>query len=158
MPTQAEIDAALAVLRSAGQMPTGPVAYATLEDMQDFGLPQGAWAMMKPSTVERALRASSAVADSYLRGQYQLPLISWGLDLTQAVCTLAAWDLMSDRGYNPEGHDEKLKERADATRDWLKGLAGGSVHLSSVKDASGDASMARGGPAAFIQTRPLRGW
>ena len=156
-PTQAEIEAALATLRAAGHVPASR-GYATIEDMQDFGLPQGAWAMLKPSMVERAVMASSAFADSYLRGQYRLPLVSWGLELTQAVCTLAAWDIMSVRGYSPEGHDEKLKERADAVREWLKAIAGGSVHLSVVLDSSGDSSATRGGPAPGFVTKPLRGW
>lgn len=48
-------------------------------------------------------------------------------DLRRAVCCIAAYDLLSVRGYNPEGADENLRLRYEDAIRWLKGVASGFI-------------------------------
>ena len=111
------------------------MAYATIEDLQDAGLPPGALSSVDDLTKQRALAMASAKADGYLRTQGYLPLAEpYDPSLVQAVVQIAASWLMRRRGFNPHdpgdaaiqlGHDEAL--------EWLKRVANGQVELAMVQ-------------------------
>lgn len=107
------------------------MAYATRIDLTRFGLPSGALTGVADATQDAAIEAASDVADSYMRSRYTLPLTGYGDDLKRAVCAVAAWDLLTTRGYDPNaGGDEAVKLRHDAAMKWLGDVSAGRAHVS----------------------------
>lgn len=114
--------------------------YASRADLHALGLPEAVLASIPDVEQEAALEAASALADSYLRARYDLPLASWGRGLTRAVALIAAYDLMSRRGYDPTrpGQENVRMRYEDAIR-WLEGVAAGKVD-PGVEDATPEVS------------------
>lgn len=110
-------------------------AYATRSDLYKV---ISAQSLTHPSTgpeaQDTALLDASELADGYLRQQFKLPLASWGRDLTQKVCHLAAYNLICLRGVNPE-EDGSYKDNYDSAVRWLERVAQGLVS-PDVVDAS----------------------
>src|SRR5438445_11522474 len=90
-------------------------SYATPDDLAIFG---GANAVSDSLTVAekaRYLAAASDRADGLIQNHHALPLIAWGDDLREAVCSIAVWSIMSRRvGFNPEqGADLAIRKNYD---------------------------------------------
>ena len=91
------------------------------------------------SAESRPSSAASATADSYLRTRYSTPVAGYGVDLTRAVCSLAAWDLLSVRGYDPQrGGDEALRLRAEDALRWLRDVSSGKAALSGITESESE--------------------
>jgi phage gp36-like protein len=86
----------------------------------------------------KALEASSAEVDSYLRNRFTLPLTTWGADLRRAVCILAAFDVLSVRGLDPQNH-KQLESRRKAVVEWLVKVKDGDATPAG-QDANGATS------------------
>ena len=101
------------------------MAYATPENFANFGLQSEAFKKVLGSTIEAHLQSSSDRADKWLSslGGYTVPLSQWGEDLTRAVCEMTAYSLRSAKGFNPEGNDMVLKERAEAAEYEIQTMA-----------------------------------
>ena len=135
--------------------------YATTTDFDTHGLPL---AKLPPSVttdkLNAALIAASAKADSYLRSRFTLPISSYGLDLTEAVCAIAAWSVLSGQvGFNPEaGHNVAIMTRKEDAIRWLEQISHGHAVPEGIVDSSPSAGP--GGPAAGAQaySNPMRGW
>lgn len=110
--------------------------YATTADMSTYGIPAAAISSVSAQT-QPALDAASAKADSYLTNRYKLPLISWGTDLTSAVCAIAVFDLMALRGFAPEGADDMIRGRAKDALSWLAQVGSGAATPIGIVDSSG---------------------
>ena len=127
--------------------------YASIADLNDCGLPAGALDSIKPVVQQKALDKASALADTYLRDRYTLPLTGpFDPSLIDAVCQVAAYRLMALRGYNPNsGADGLIRQGwVDAT-EWLKRIANGQAQLL-VKQAD---------PVSLqpiVDTQPQRGY
>src|SRR5689334_16114345 len=102
--------------------------YATISNLFILGAPEAAfrdssgtgWGFTDEQ-LEAGLVAACDLVDSYLRGRFTLPLKSHGQDLTRAACIIAAYDLVTGRGYNPhnQGDDSsQLDKRYEATVSW----------------------------------------
>jgi phage gp36-like protein len=136
--------------------------YATLPD--DF-YTHGLRAAALPSSVgtpaiTAAITAASGRADGYLCGRFTMPLTAWGTDLTQAVCAIAAFELVAAQvGFNPEaGHNMTLVERkADALR-WLEQVSRGAVTPMGVTDSKPSSTPGDANPSARAYSRRSRGW
>jgi phage gp36-like protein len=112
--------------------------YATRDQLPDFGVNAAALLPIPAAVQDAALAAASEVADSYLRSQFVLPLITWGTDLTRAVCMIAAYDLLVGRGYNPEaGADTNIRLRYEDAIAWLKDVARGLAALDATDSSPG---------------------
>lgn len=107
---------------------------ATRADLTMLGLAPSAIDALDanvPGAVDRALAAASAVAEGHLATRYVLPLASWGDDLRQAVCALAASTLLTTLGLNPESTDALLvRGREKSALEWLRGVAAKKIHPS----------------------------
>ncbi|UAW08051.1 hypothetical protein [Myxococcus phage Mx4 ts27htf-1hrm-1] len=105
--------------------------YASLQDLYSLGVPQAALeGEASPEEQEQGLEAACDLVDSYLSGRFVLPLTAHGRDLTRAAAIIAAYDLMTGRGYNPanQGDDStQLDKRYEATIEWLRDIAKGIV-------------------------------
>ena len=115
------------------------MAYATRTDLTTHGLSSAAIGSISTTAQDAALDAASRVADSYLRARYATPVTGYGVDLTRAVCSLAAWDLLSVRGYDPQrGGDEALRLRAEDALRWLRDVSSGKAHLSGIAESESE--------------------
>ncbi len=114
------------------------MGYATVEDLVQYGLSAGTLdGDLTPAQQMAALDAASAYADGYLRSQYTLPLIApFPPDLVEAVCKIAAYNVLSVRGLNPEpGGDQNYRDRYKDAIAWLQQV--GMGHISpSILDSS----------------------
>lgn len=107
--------------------------YATVDDLTASAMSPEALKRTDPAAIEVALSQASRTADIYLGQRYALPLVSWGDDLRQIVAQIAAFRLMSRRGWNPEDRANvgmvTLYKEALAT---LKAVSVGNATLSVV--------------------------
>lgn len=95
--------------------------YCDREQLARYGLPPKALSRFTTEEQDRGLEAASGVVDSYLRARYTLPIQRWGLELTRCVASIAAYDLMTSKGYDPNlAADEQLRLRYEDSLNWLK--------------------------------------
>lgn len=133
--------------------------YATTTDLTRFGLPSTALTGVSSTTQEEAISAASALADSYLRSRYDLPLTSYGDDLTQCVCALAAETLLTSRGLDPgRANGDVILTRADNARAWLKDVSAGRASVSGGVTTPGPGTYARASTAPTTASSSERGW
>jgi len=100
--------------------------YATAADFSRLGLPPLAYASLSEEQVEAALEQASAKADSYIGTRFELPLTAYSPALTECVCELAAYALMTQRGWQPGASDiESVGARHDKAIKWLEDVARG---------------------------------
>ncbi len=105
------------------------MAYATPADLTTSGLPATALGSLTPAQQQAALDNASALVDSYLRGRYALPLVAWGVEVTQATCALAAYYALSIRGFNPaSGADTLIATRHEQALQWLERVQKRAAH------------------------------
>lgn len=133
---------------------TRGVCYANLDDLDALGMPAAALATRTPSQRAAALAAASEKADGKLAVAFDLPLVSWGLDLTEAVCKIAAYDLLSVRGFNPDGADQNIRDRYDDAWKWLREVADARAIPVGLVDSTTDVD--DGGIA--VVSYASRGW
>jgi phage gp36-like protein len=130
-------------------------SYAAPEDFDRFGIRPSAL----PSSITRAdkqaaINAASDRANGYLGARFRMPIIDWGDDLRQAVCAIAAFELVSAQvGFNPEaGHNLVLINRKDDALRWLEQVARGHITPLIIDTSPPAASISR-----VTSNRP-RGW
>jgi phage gp36-like protein len=114
----------------------GP-SYATASDLYDLAVPQAALVDLPSGTIDNALAVASRRADSFLGRRFELPLSLWDVDLKEAVCKLAAWQLLTVRGFSPElGDADVFQKNKDEALKWLGMVADGKVTPYGIRDAS----------------------
>ncbi len=129
-------------------------SYASIDDFNACGLPPAALSNMGLNVVQSALARASRVADTFLRDRYHLPLVCpWDPALTQWVCHLAAFELLSTRGYNPntQGIDMVVRMRYDDAMKALTRVANGQQQLC-VRQATPPSNQPQ------LGTNPSRGY
>ena len=107
-------------------------SYATIDDLNGAGLPAPALAGMSLKDQQAALNRASRMADTFLRDRYTLPLRGpFDPSLTLWVCWMAAYFLLSTRGYNPNqsGIDVVVRMNYQDAVDNLKRVANGQQQL-----------------------------
>lgn len=115
------------------------MAYASRTDLTAHGLSSAAIGSISTTAQDAALDAASRVADSYLRARYTTPVTGYGVDLTRAVCSIAAWDLLSVRGFDPQrGGDEAVRLRAEDALRWLRDVSAGKAHLAGITESESE--------------------
>jgi phage gp36-like protein len=145
------------------------VGYATEADLSRFGAPSAALESLLTEDINAQLEAASSVADSYLRNHYKLPIVApYPPALTEAVARIATFNLLSVRGYNPEGDAGLLETRYKTAMRWLESV--GSGKASPLLIAADGPTANAGGPFVvqnrydssqdgFVVGRPShRGW
>lgn len=128
--------------------------YATTTQLAQYGAASTALSSVPSGTQTAAIAAASELADSYLRTRYSLPLLSWGSDLTRAVCQIAAYDVFVSRGYNPAAAaDVNYRMRYEDAVAWLKSVA----RQEAQADVTPSANQAVY-DEPVIHTHPKQGW
>jgi phage gp36-like protein len=114
----------------------GGTQYAQPSDLVNLGMLGAAFASVAPTTQNAALLAASGLADASLQSRYILPLKQWGQDLVRAVCIVAAYDLMTSRGYSTQSPDDHIRQRYLDALAWFKSVGSGDDTPSYVIDSS----------------------
>jgi phage gp36-like protein len=114
-----------------------PVQYATAGEFDTWAMPSQAYRGVTTPEKNTSLQYASRIAAGYVGKRKVLPLLTWGEDLKAAVCEIAAFDLMSKRGFPPTaGADQVLRERRDDAVSWLVNVSKGLVELVDCLDSS----------------------
>lgn len=130
------------------------MAYATLQDLTRLGLPAAATAGLATEALQAALESASSLVDGYLAAGFNLPLASWGDDLTGHVCAVAAWQILRTRGFDPEGRaDMAIRTSYEDAIGWLERVAAGRLSPQIV-----DSTPERDDAAPVFNSPPPRGW
>ena len=100
---------------------------------------------------------ASELADSYMRGRYQLPLLAYGPDLTYRTAIIAVYMLLQARGMNPAaGADDRIRLNYEDSIRWFEGIQRQAVHPDVTP------SVAQPGDSTYdlpqVQSAPQRGW
>lgn len=147
--------------------------YASATDLAAVGLPAAALLGISVAQQTQFLSEAGDLIDSFLRAQYQLP-IAGGLgppntfpgELTRCNITIACYELLVFRGFNPDEYDTNWRQKWEDCMAWLKMLASGEVSISPLDDATptvnegAPAVRSNGNPRAFAGIEPnvTRGW
>jgi len=104
-------------------------SYCTVAQLLALALPQESVQNLSNAQLQAECDAASTLADSYLRGRYALPLLTFDIELSMQVAYVAAYNILASRGYNPEaGADSIYKDRWLMAIEWLKGVQRQSIH------------------------------
>jgi phage gp36-like protein len=108
--------------------------YAQPSDLITVGITDATAARFGTASINAQLQAASAIADSYIVSQFELPLQianpsavpplaqGWDMSLTLAVCQIAKYFLYSQFGFNPSGSpaDTQIREGYERALKWLE--------------------------------------
>ena len=102
-----------------------------------YGLTPAALASFSDDQKTAALVAASAHADGYIGQRYKLPLNGTiPADLKMHVAKIAAWFIMSGRGFKPGSTDgDSLHDAYNDATKWLQQVAEGKATIAGVTDA-----------------------
>lgn len=107
-------------------------SYASIDDLTGCGLPAPALANVSLAQQQAALMRASRMADTFLRDRYTMPLqCPYDPSLTLWVCWMAAYFLLSTRGFNPNqsGIDTVVRMNYDDAIKNLTRVANGQQQL-----------------------------
>ena len=103
--------------------------YVTPAELTLYGA--NAFAIQKISNDEQvaACVAASTSMDSYFRGRYPLPFLTFDVDIKMRAAHIATWLLLSQRGRDPgAGYDDQIDERYKEAIKWCEGVQRQSIH------------------------------
>ncbi len=122
--------------------------YATIADLRDAGLPPEALEGIDGREQVKFLVRAGDLIDTYLRSHHTLPIAGalkdpgTGLntfpgELIRCSVIVAAYDLITWRGFASSGADEVWRERFEDCIKWLEQLAKGAVSIGDVDATPG---------------------
>lgn len=130
-----------------------------ITDAELLGMAMGSEALsgIDVAVRDQARSSASAVTLSYVKKRYTLPLIQWGDDLRQAAAKIAAWDLLSRRGFNPGSRsDVQIHARYMTAIKWLEDVRGGDVEPIDIIDST--PSVSEAGPLVATEDTKWKTW
>lgn len=135
--------------------------YTDRNGLEAWGIPAGALKGVRSEVIDLAIDSASRLVDSYIGSVYSLPLEAVGRDVARATAVIAAYDLLSVRGFNPAtpGADENFRLRYEDAIAWLDKVRKGDVVSTGTVGAPGEPA-----PTASSVGRPSvisssqRGW
>lgn len=125
--------------------------YCTVADLGRFGVnAQATEDLPVPENLTPAIEARSAFIDSYLNLKFTLPILVWGADLKECCAVLAAWDVISVRGFKPDENpeDHPLRIRYEDMIKWLESIRDGELIPVVTDSDTGDDGDSGGGMRA----------
>ena len=114
--------------------------YAQPSDLAQVGL-LGTFLQIVPLPSQiQSLQTASGIMDGYLQQVFTLPLQTWGYDVQQYCCWIAAYILVQQRGYNPNNTAETtFKDRYEMAMKWLNDVTNHRATPQQVLDSSPNA-------------------
>lgn len=139
-------------------MPSPRPVYATIADLETFGVAADALADIDPTIKNTVLAGASRTIDGFLAAQFTLPIVAWGVDVTMVCCQIAAYRLLANRGLNPEGIDQVVRDGYDDGMALLKLWARNDGAVPDVTDSSPQAQEQTPTARPSVSSEPGRGW
>lgn len=126
--------------------------YATIDDLNTYGLPAKVLASVSAADKTAALTAASAVVDSYIGSRVTLPLSAWGVDITEVTAKIAAYTLLNRRGWQPGvGDSDQFRRGYDDAVHWLRDVSKGIASpYGTTQAATATTADATDQSAAFV--------
>lgn len=132
----------------------GHVIYVTPQDLAGSSLTTKALENVSQDVKARACIAASDEADGYLASRYTLPLLQWPSDFRRKVGHVAGYEVLKQKGFQPQGSDEVVLLERDNAVKWLVRVSSGSVSPPGIVDST----PLKRGSAPRIASYPSRGW
>lgn len=131
--------------------------YCTPNDLTTTGINAIAFQDVPVPDQTAGCQQASELADSYLRGRYALPLVSWGGDVTYRTAQIAVYLILSARGYNPSaGADSRVRQNYEDAIAWFEGVQRQAVHPDVTPAVAQPGDPIHDLPQ--VHTSPQRGW
>lgn len=128
---------------------------ATLADLYTHGTSAASLSALTSDQHQAGLNSSADEAMGYFASRGNLPLVSWGTDLTEKVCHMAAYALLSRVGYNPDdGADKNIKLRRDDAITYLLRYSRGEITSPLIVFSTAQTT----GSFPKVISRAARGW
>jgi len=128
--------------------------YSSKEDLDNSNLVKSGVEALGLRRVNELILSANDEADGYLSSAYDMPLVSWGRELVRHTNNLAVYEILSERGFDPEGPDATIMQRHEDSVGWFKMVARNQIRPASIVDTSPGEVEA----SAFIVSRAPRGW
>lgn len=129
---------------------------ATPGDLAEHGVAAESLAAIPEGRRMEHLQAASGVAWGFLANRFVPPLLTWGPELVQHVCAIAAWTLLRHRGFDPEkAADRVIVMGYEQATAWLKAFGGGRGAVLGYVDSS--VAPERPSRRSHLISRPRRG-
>jgi phage gp36-like protein len=156
--------------------------YATTTQVQQLAITPAAYTRFEnasPGCTTAALQAASSLLDSFLAGQFVLPLQTtptqgWDMSLVLATCAVAAKLLYDQFGYNPSSPvDALIQRRYEEQLSWATKIRDKEIQpqwIDSSGISSGDQAgdfvtsdapvgfTGRGSPTSVLPMPPFSPW
>lgn len=123
-------------------------------DITSGQLPAKALVNVTKQTVAKAIISASGDAEDSLASSYTLPIVAWSQSVSQRCAQIASYQIMSFRGFKPDGLDQLIVKENDDAVGWFKRVAAGSLRPPGIVDSA--PNVYEGGAVVF--TNPARGW
>ena len=128
--------------------------YASTTDLASVGLPAVALSGVPLAQQDEFLSQAGGLIDTYLQSQYTLPITgstgppnTYPGSLVRCNITLACYELLTFRRYNPDEYDQNWRRKYEDAIKWLTSLAKGEVSLLPGDDAT--PTLHEGAPRVF---------
>lgn len=134
--------------------------YAEAADLAALGVRAQATGGISAGDINSALDAASVLFDGYARARYDVPFAAWGVDVRSAVARVAAYEILSVRGMNPNASqaDESVRDRYRDAVAWMKDVAAGRARVSGGATTPTAERHARAATAPSVRSSGQRGW
>lgn len=103
------------------------VVYATVTDFRRIGLPPKSLTQVDPADITQALQDASDTISGYFQSRFVLPLQTWSGDTVLRTVKIAAYLVMSTRGFDPEGKDKLIYDDYLASIEWCQEVSKGHI-------------------------------
>ena len=132
--------------------------YATQAQLKQLGISPAAIANVASGDIDVALQAASDRISEAFPAQWKLPLTQWSMSITEKTCEIAAYKLLSVRGYNPAaGADPIVRLNYEDAMKWIEMVAKGLL----TPDVTDSSTMPVEGQPSFLPlpiSSRSRGW
>lgn len=132
--------------------------YASIAQLKQYGIAAAALSNVDVDVLNAALRAASAQIDESLGAQFVLPIVSWGVGVTDVCCELAAYRALAIRGFNPDTIDENIRKMYEDALKRLERWASDKGAVPAVVDSSPNAAVGVPTARASFTSDAGRGW
>lgn len=130
------------------------VIYCEPRDVTTYCIPKRSIKEIESSAIIAACLGASSLADGYLSGSFELPLVSWTEDLNLNTGHLAAAIIFRKRGADPQGPDAGVFDAEKTALKWFTLIAAGKLKPPGIVDTTPE--LFEGG--SYVASRPSRGW
>ncbi len=145
-------------------MGPGDTPYCVRSDLSNY-LPPATLDLVDTAIQDQACIDATQEADSYIRGRFALPLLSWGADVRRYTAWIACYLISQRIGFAPQaGSDRLIVERYyqavgwpdRAGTGWFPGIQRQAIHPDVTPSLPQPGDPIHDLPQ--VRSAPLRGW